>query len=120
MDSDLLWPIPSETGPTCVKALYKRLGNLAGSWILFLKYLDALEQKKAIEAELEGKAYSFILDASYQWANWAAPKTADGKFDHNNALTGDDLKDFVNLKLFPYLKGFKFAQEVPERLMEQV
>ncbi len=77
------------------------------SWILFLKYLDALEQTKAMEAELEGKAYNFIVDAAYRWPTWAAPKTADGKFDHNNALTGDDLKDFVNLKLFPYLKGFK-------------
>ena len=77
------------------------------SWILFLKYLDALEQTKALEAELEGKAYSFIVDEDYRWPTWAAPKTPDGKFDHNNALTGDDLKDFVNLKLFPYLKGFK-------------
>ena len=77
------------------------------SWILFLKYLDALEQTKAMEAELEGKTYSFIIDEAYRWPTWAAPKTADGKFDHNNALTGDDLKDFVNLKLFPYLKGFK-------------
>ena len=77
------------------------------SWILFLKYLDALEQTKAMEAELEGKTYSFIIDEAYCWPIWAAPKTADGKFDHNNALTGDDLKDFVNLKLFPYLKGFK-------------
>jgi type I restriction enzyme M protein len=77
------------------------------SWILFLKYLDALEQTKAMEAELEGKAYPFIIDQTYRWPTWAAPKTADGKFDHNNALTGDDLKDFVNLKLFPYLKGFK-------------
>ena len=77
------------------------------SWILFLKYLDALEQTKAMEADLEGKAYQFIIDAAYRWPTWAAPKTADGKFDHNNALTGDDLKDFVNLKLFPYLKGFK-------------
>ncbi|RYH64357.1 MAG: SAM-dependent DNA methyltransferase, partial [Alcaligenaceae bacterium] len=35
------------------------------------------------------------------------PKTAEGKPDHNNALTGDDLRDFVNGKLFPYLHGFK-------------
>ncbi len=77
------------------------------SWILFLKYLDALEQTKAMEAELEGKAYNFIVDAAYRWSTWAAPKTTDRKFDHNNALMGDDLKDFVNLKLFPYLKGFK-------------
>ena len=77
------------------------------SWILFLKYLDALEQTKALEAELEGKTYSFIIDEIYRWPTWAAPKTHDGKPDHNNAFTGDDLKDFVNLKLFPYLKGFK-------------
>jgi len=77
------------------------------SWILFLKYLNALEQTKAMEAELEGKTYSFIIDTAYRWPTWAAPKTADGKFDHNNALTGDDLKEFVNHKLFPYLKGFK-------------
>jgi type I restriction enzyme M protein len=77
------------------------------SWILFLKYLDALEQTKAMEAELEGKAYQFIIDAAYRWPTWAAPKTPDGKFDHNYALTGDDLKEFVNHKLFPYLKGFK-------------
>ena len=28
------------------------------SWLLFLKYLDGLEQDKAMEAELEGKKYS--------------------------------------------------------------
>ncbi len=77
------------------------------SWLLFLKYLDALEADKTTEAELEGKAYSFILDKTYCWETWAAPKTADGKLDHNTALTGDDLTDFVNRKLFPYLAGFK-------------
>ena len=44
------------------------------SWLLFLKYLDSLEQGKAMEAELEGKSYSFLLDEPYRWANWAAPK----------------------------------------------
>src|ERR1700680_587540 len=32
------------------------------SWLLFLKYLDGLEQDKADEAALEGKKYTFILD----------------------------------------------------------
>ncbi|PLY40956.1 type I restriction endonuclease subunit M [Janthinobacterium sp. ROICE36] len=77
------------------------------SWLLFLKYLDALEADKATEAELEGKAYTFILDKAYRWETWAAPKTADGKLDHNTALTGDDLTEFVDRKLFPYLAGFK-------------
>ena len=35
------------------------------------------------------------------------PKTADGKPDHNKALTGPDLVQFVDLKLFPYLANFK-------------
>jgi len=77
------------------------------SWLLFLKYLDALENDKATEAKLEGKKYSFILDAPYRWESWAAPKGKDGKIDHNKALTGDDLREFVNQKLFPYLHGFK-------------
>jgi len=77
------------------------------SWLLFLKYLDALEQDKAMEAQLEGKPYSFILDIVYRWETWAAPKTKDGKIDHHKALSGPDLTDFVDQKLFPYLKGFK-------------
>ena len=86
------------------------------SWLLFLKYLDALEVDKATEAELEGKAYSFILEKSYRWETWAAPKSADGKFDHNTALTGDDLLDFVNRKLFPYLGGFKQRASGPNTI----
>jgi len=76
------------------------------SWLLFLKYLDGLEQDKAMEAELERKKYTFILDEPYRWESWAAPKGKDGKLDHNKALIGDDLRDFVNQKLFPYLHGF--------------
>jgi type I restriction enzyme M protein len=77
------------------------------SWLLFLKYLDGLEQDKADEAGLEGKKYTFILDKPYRWEEWAAPKTKGGQIDHNRAMTGDDLRDFVNQKLFPYLHGFK-------------
>jgi type I restriction enzyme M protein len=77
------------------------------SWLLFLKYLDGLEQDKATEAELGGKKYTFILDKPYRWESWAAPKGKDGQLDHNRAMTGDDLRNFVNGKLFPYLHGFK-------------
>ncbi|MDY0302083.1 MAG: N-6 DNA methylase [Trichlorobacter sp.] len=86
------------------------------SWLLFLKYLDGLEQDKAMEAQLEGRAYSFILDEPYRWEIWAAPKTANGKPDHNKALTGDDLRDFVDCKLFPYLHGFKQKASSPDTI----
>ncbi len=76
------------------------------SWLLFLKYLDGLEQDKALEAALEGQKYTFILDPPYRWESWAAPKGQDGQLDHNRALTGDDLRDFVDRQLFPYLRGF--------------
>ena len=86
------------------------------SWLLFLKYLDALEANKAMEAELEGKAYKHILDVPYRWATWAAPKAANGQIDHNAAMTGDDLKEFVNHKLMPYLAGFKQRASGPNTI----
>lgn len=79
------------------------------SWMLFLKYLDDLEQERALEAELNAEEYQHIIDPAHQWGSWAAPKDANGNFDHNNALTGDDLIDYVDGQLFPYLKAFKQA-----------
>ena len=81
------------------------------SWILFLKYLDDLEKDKKTAAELSGKKYTNIISSEFQWSNWAAPKDKDGKLDHHIALTGDDLADFVNIKLFPYFKKFKADAE---------
>ena len=81
------------------------------SWILFLKYLDDLEQEKKTAAALAGKKYEFIIDVPYRWNTWAVPKTTDGKIDHNKALSGEDLKEFVNGKLFTYLKKFKQSAE---------
>jgi len=90
------------------------------SWLLFLKYLDGLEQDKAMEAELEGKTYTFLLDEPYRWDSWAAPKDVDGKLDHNKALVGDDLRDFVDRKLFPYLHGFKQKASGPNTIEYKV
>ncbi len=81
------------------------------SWVLFLKYLDDLEKDKKTAAELSGKTYNAIIKPEYKWDKWAMPKLKDGKLDHHKALTGDDLKDFVDLKLFPYLKKFKADAE---------
>lgn len=79
------------------------------SWVLFLKYLDDLEKDKATAAELSGKTYTNIIAQEYRWTTWATPKDKDGKPDHHKVLTGDDLKDFVDQQLFPYLKHFKIA-----------
>ena len=80
------------------------------SWILFLKYLDDLEKDKQTAAELTGKKYTNIISSKYRWTTWATPRLKNGKIDHN-ALTGDDLVDFVNGELFPYLKKFKTNAE---------
>ena len=81
------------------------------SWILFLKYLDDLEKDRKDSAELSGKSYTPIITGEYRWEKWATPKDKDGKLDHHKAMTGDDLIDFVNGKLFPYLKKFKTDAE---------
>ena len=98
------------------------------SWILFLKYLDDLEKDRATAAELTGKPYTPIIDREYQWTVWAMPRRSvrqahrptggpvepsgePVELDHHKAMTGDDLTDFVNNKLFPYLKKFKTNAE---------
>jgi type I restriction enzyme M protein len=86
------------------------------SWLIFLKYLDGLEQDRAAEAALAGKKYTYLLDKPYRWGAWAAPKGKDGKLDHNNALTGDDLREFVDDKLFPYLQEFKDKASSPNTI----
>ncbi len=84
------------------------------SWILFLKYLDDLEKDKKTAAELSGKTYTPIISPEYRWEKWASPKNKEGKLDYQIALTGDDLADFVNGKLFPYLKKFRTEAISPD------
>jgi type I restriction enzyme M protein len=80
------------------------------SWILFLKYLDDLERANEQKADLTGKSYAYIIDKPHRWSAWAAPKKRDGTFDHDKALTGDDLIKYVDEKLFRYLKGWTRAE----------
>jgi len=77
------------------------------SWLLFLKYLDGLEEERALEAQLDNRSYTPILSPKYRWRRWAAPLDRNGQPDHNKALTGDDLAEFVDKELFPYLRGFR-------------
>jgi type I restriction enzyme M protein len=91
------------------------------SWILFLRYLDQLEQEKADEAELEGRTYNYIIDEKYRWNNWAAPKKPDGSIDYNRVMVGPDLINFVNNELFPYLASFKeYSRENPKTIQYKI
>jgi type I restriction enzyme M protein len=86
------------------------------SWVLFLKYLEDLESERNAKTELIGKEYTYLIEKKYQWNVWAAPKTKEAKIDYLKALTGDDLKEFVDLKLFPNLKKFKLSAVSPDTL----
>lgn len=86
------------------------------SWILFLKYIDELEEKKSMEAQLHGKEYSPLIEDKFAWDTWAAPKNEKGEIDHNKTHTGDDLINFVNDDLFPYLKSFKNKTDNPNTI----
>ncbi len=85
------------------------------SWVLFLKYLHDLEVDRQDRAELEGKVYSPIIEDDYRWDMWAAPKT-NGEFDHNKAMVGDDLIEFVDRELFPYLGRFRQSAPNPDTI----
>lgn len=57
------------------------------TWIMFLRILDAQEQKESEEAEALGNSYTPALVSPFRWQDWAAPysdkpehpKTSDGK-----------------------------------------
>ena len=66
-----------------------RIPQLA--WLLFLKAFDGLE----VEREIVDSDYRPAIEAPYRWRDWAA--------DPIDGRTGDDLLDFVNNELFPYL-----------------
>ncbi len=85
------------------------------SWVLFLKYLHDLETERRDRAELKGDSYAPIINGVFSWDQWAAPQK-DGAFDHNTAHIGDDLVDFVDRELFPYLAAFRQSATGPQTI----
>lgn len=90
------------------------------SWILFLKYLDDLEETRKDEAVFHDTEYSPLFKYEFQWDNWAAPKKSDGTPDISARMTGTDLIDFVNQKLFPYLREFKNTSQDVKSLLYKI
>lgn len=72
-------------------------------WILFLKVYDVKEKDWALMFD----KYQSIIPKELQWERWAKDKK-DGQ-----ALTGDELLNFVNGKLFPQLKKIPIDENTP-------
>lgn len=73
------------------------------TWIIFLKVYDAKEESW----EIHNDDYKSIIPEELRWRNWA--------IDHKDgeALTGQALLDFINIKLFPTLKELKITEKTP-------
>ncbi|MBR1608183.1 MAG: N-6 DNA methylase [Kiritimatiellae bacterium] len=81
------------------------------SWLLFLRYIDAHEEERRLEAQMLHVPYVPALPEKLRWSSWAYPRMEDGSFDYDRAPTGDELIRFVNLDLFPNLA--RLAQSNP-------
>lgn len=77
------------------------------SWLLFLRYLDAHEEERRLEAAMIGNVYEPALPKNLRWSTWAYPTNADGKLDVDAILKGDELIFFVQHTLFPGLRRLK-------------
>lgn len=75
------------------------------SWLLFLKIYDSRE----MVWELEEDEYESIIPEELKWRNWAHAQNGE------RVLTGDELLDFVNNKLFKELKELEITSIMPIR-----
>ncbi len=82
------------------------------TWVMFLKFLDDMEQIRQEEARLEGKRFRPAIEAPYRWRDWAAKP---------EGITGPELIAFINQDeavrpdrkrgegLFAYLRALRSA-----------
>lgn len=88
------------------------------TWILFLRILNAQEEKDRDASEAVGGNFLPALTSPFRWQDWAAPykddpdhpKTPEGKpfgWKRQELFAKGDGKlfDFINNKLLPYLHG---------------
>jgi len=78
------------------------------TWIMFLKFLDDLEQIEESRAKMRRAKYRPTIEPPYRWRDWAAQE---------NGITGSELVAFINQEeatrpdgtkgpgLFAYLSG---------------
>src|SRR3989441_4709998 len=57
------------------------------TWIMFLKFLDDMEQIEESKAKLRGEKYRFAIEPPYRWRDWAAQESG---------ITGRDLLAFIS------------------------
>jgi hypothetical protein len=80
------------------------------TWIMFLKFLDDIEQIEETNAAMRGKRYRPAIEPPYRWRDWAGNEAG---------ITGPELIAFVNqdeaigpdgrrgMGLFAYLRGLQ-------------
>ena len=73
------------------------------TWLLFLKVYDTKEE----DWEFHNQNYVSIIPEELRWRNWAVDNK-DGE-----SMTGEELLDFVNNKLFPTLKNLQITRDTP-------
>lgn len=73
------------------------------AWMLFLKVYDAKEQ----DWEFDDENYTSIIPEACRWQNWAHDDKS------GNALTGEQLLEFVNNTLFPAMKNLPVDASTP-------
>ncbi|MGO0305252.1 N-6 DNA methylase [Endozoicomonas acroporae] len=88
------------------------------TWVMFLKFLDDLENMRETQAVLDGKPFQPAIEPPYRWRDWAAKE---------GGITGDELISFVNNDfatrpdgsrgpgLFAYLKELEGVNGVADR-----
>lgn len=82
------------------------------TWIMFLKFLDDMEQMREEEAKIAGKKFRPAIEPPYRWRDWAAKP---------EGITGPELLAFINQDeavrpdgkrgagLFAYLRSLQSA-----------